>query len=117
LAEPPWPLGALRTPAWVRFLSRWAVGGLGLGGLLVGTKASIKAVERAFSAFPFTPLQNVTGQPSMSVPLEWSSTGLPIGLSFSGRYGEETTLFRLAAQLEAARPWASRLPPICGQAS
>lgn len=117
LAQPPWALGALRSPSWVRFLSRWAVGGLGLGGLLIRTKTSIKAVEGAFSAFPFTPLQNLTGQPSMSVPLERSSTGLPIGLLFSARYGDEATLFRLAAQLEAARPWASLLPPSCGQAS
>lgn len=58
----------------------------------------------------FTPLANVTGQPAMSVPLARSKHGLPIGSHFLGRIGGEATLFKLAAQLEAAQPW-SRLPP------
>ena len=61
---------------------------------------------------PFAYLFNVTGQPSMSVPLHWSSEGLPIGTTWTGRYGDEATLFRLAAQLEKARPWSDRRPPI-----
>jgi hypothetical protein len=48
----------------------------------------------------------------MSVPLFWSDAGLPIGSQFVGRFGDEATLFRLAAQLEQARPWRDRLPPI-----
>jgi len=55
---------------------------------------------------------NVTGQPSMSVPLYWNNQGLPIGTMFTGRFGDEATLFRLAAQLEQARPWADRHPPV-----
>ena len=68
--------------------------------------------NRALSFIPFTPLANITGNPSMNVPLWWSGEGLPIGTMFTGRFGDEATLLRLAAQLEAARPWAARRPPV-----
>ena len=60
----------------------------------------------------WNPIANITGQPAMSVPLHWNVDGLPIGSLVFGRFGDEATLFRLAAQLEAARPWAGRIPPI-----
>jgi amidase len=65
---------------------------------------------RVFTFMPFTPVANVTGQPSMSVPLYWDSSGLPIGTMFTAPLGDEATLFQLAAQLEAARPWEPRRP-------
>jgi len=59
-----------------------------------------------------TYIYNITGQPAMSVPLFWNEDNVPIGVQFAGRFGDEARLFRLAAQLEQARPWAERKPPI-----
>jgi Asp-tRNA(Asn)/Glu-tRNA(Gln) amidotransferase A subunit family amidase len=64
----------------------------------------------ATRASAFTMLYNGTGQPAMSVPLHWSAEGLPVGVMFAGRFGDEATLFRLAAQLEAERPWKDKRP-------
>lgn len=70
--------------------------------------------RRQARVFGYTPPFNLTGQPSMSVPLGMSSDKLPIGMMFTGRYGDEGTLYRLAAQLEQARPWIGRRPPVWG---
>jgi amidase len=62
---------------------------------------------------PATSMFNMSGQPAMSVPLAWNSAGLPLGMMFAARFGDEATLLRLAAQLEQARPWKDKLPPVC----
>jgi amidase/6-aminohexanoate-cyclic-dimer hydrolase len=61
---------------------------------------------------PGTSMFNMSGQPAMSVPLAWSKAGLPLGMMFASRFGDEATLFRLAGQLEQARPWKDKVPPI-----
>ena len=70
-----------------------------------------RAAERgsAFVAFPAV-IANITGAPAMSVPLYVSKAGLPIGVHFQGRTGDEATLFRLAGQLERACPWSATRP-------
>jgi amidase len=91
LAEPPLPLGSFEDP-----------------------DDPIHGLRRSAAFVPFTPIANATGQPAMSVPLFWNADGLPIGTHWVGRFGDEATLLRLAAQLEAVRPWAGRRPPIAG---
>jgi amidase/6-aminohexanoate-cyclic-dimer hydrolase len=61
---------------------------------------------------PATAMFNMSGQPAMSVPLAWNKAGLPLGMMFSAKLGEEGTLFRLASQLEQERPWKDKLPAV-----
>ncbi|MDO9338538.1 MAG: amidase [Caulobacter sp.] len=75
----------------------------------------LRAFDKAQAAtFPFTPPFNFTGQPSVSLPLHQSSDGLPIAMMFTGRYGDEGTLYRLAGQLEKELPWKDRRPAVFG---
>jgi Asp-tRNA(Asn)/Glu-tRNA(Gln) amidotransferase A subunit family amidase len=68
--------------------------------------------RRVFTFSPFTVWFNLTGQPAMMLPIGVGPGGLPVAVQCVARYGDEATLFRLAAQLEAARPWIGRRPAL-----
>jgi Asp-tRNA(Asn)/Glu-tRNA(Gln) amidotransferase A subunit family amidase len=68
--------------------------------------------RRVFAFSPFTVWFNLTGQPAMMLPLARTATGFPLAVQLAGRYGDEATLFRLGAQLEAARPWLGDRPAL-----
>ena len=95
LAEPPAPLG------------RWAMSNPDFMDYRLGPRGLIH-----YS--PFTPLANMTGQPAISLPLAMSAQALPIGVQLVGRFGADTLLLQLAAQLELARPWRDRIAPLAG---
>ncbi|MBW2041192.1 MAG: amidase [Deltaproteobacteria bacterium] len=112
LAGPPVEIGALQ-PRGLEAFSMKLLGSLHAGGLLKRFGGIDAIVDKILGFIPYTPLFNATGQPAMSIPLHWNDEGLPIGIHFVGRYGDEATLFRLAGQLEQAKPWAGHIPPIC----
>ena len=71
-----------------------------------------RALKRSEKAAMFTSLFNATGQPAISLPLHWTAGGLPVGIQLAAPLGGEDLLLRVAAELEQARPWAERRPPV-----
>ena len=111
LAAPPPPIGAL-SPTAVEDLLLRVLGFFGSGRLVRAAGLLDQLAGEAFELTPWTPLFNVGGQPAMSVPLHWNADGLPIGVQLVAPFGREDVLFRLAGQLERARPWLGRLPEL-----
>jgi amidase len=70
--------------------------------------------DRVVSFMPYTAQFNMTGQPAISLPLHWTSAGLPVGVQLVAAYGREDVLIRVASQLEQAAPWSERHAPVHG---
>jgi amidase len=117
LAKPPLVTGSLRPKESQRSRMRNLLDKPNTGELIDRLDGLEIPSEHTYEFIPYTTLFNVTGQPAMSVPLYWNDEGLPIGVQFVSRYGDEATLIRLAGQLEKAQPWSERVPPICAQTS
>lgn len=111
LAMPPPRLGWAQATGIEELIGRLEAA-VGLPALAELSGAIRARMEEVLDFTPYTPLFNFTGHPAMSMPLEWNGAGLPIGLHFGARYGDEATLLQLAAQLERARPWRHRLPSV-----
>jgi amidase len=95
----------------------WLSATLGLPPVKLGTfdmdeRDPNKSFAPLIDYVPFTAMQNVTGQPAINLPLHWNKAGLPIGVQFVGRFGDELTLLKLAAELEKLSPWAHRYASI-----
>lgn len=112
LGRPPARVGEFALSPMKQFLSRIAIAMPTR--FSMSTTLDMMTTDPQLLAYPNTQLANLTGQPGLSLPLATSSTGLPIGVQFLARFGDEATLLRLGAQIEQAAPWADRRPSMIG---
>ena len=82
------------------------------GTFLSTSERPLAGFARAGTFVPFTTQSNVSGQPAISLPMHWTPDGLPVGIQLVAAFGREDLLIQVAAQLEAAAPWADRTPPV-----
>ena len=111
--------GSRQVARWQQPYDAWITPVLGrppleIGALNLDETDVMRGLEPILSYVPFTGGQNVTGQPAISLPLAWSKAGLPIGVQFVGRFGEEHLLLQLATQIERTEPWSKKRPPVYG---
>ena len=111
LGMKPFKIGALQSSA-VEEAGLKALNALGISTVVKYTGLIEKISSKIYNWLAYPPLANITGQPSMSVPLHWSADGLPVGVMFTGKMNNEALLFRLAAQLEQAKPWFDKVPTV-----
>ncbi|HZP10968.1 MAG TPA: amidase [Nevskiaceae bacterium] len=110
-AMPPARIGEIVTAPWQHFAMKILLA-LGLGRVVLKSGIIEQMVTENLKWVPFTQLANLTGTPAMSVPLHLTANGLPIGSHFIAPHGGEGMLFRLAGQLEKAKPWFEKRPAI-----
>jgi amidase len=112
LIEPPVLLGTL-TPSRLDDLLFNMGALLPTGKLLLRSGIAGKMVQATLQQLGFTVLGNITGLPSMSLPLHWTRDGLPLGMLFTGRMGDEYRMLQLAGQVERAQNWQLKQAPLC----
>ena len=111
LGRPPFPIGELQAGPSMAFQT-WLANHLPLGWLAKKPEMLLPFGERMYEWIPNTPVFNVTGQPSISLPLHWTDDSMPVGMMLTGRFADDATLLQLSAQLEKAKPWFDKRPPI-----
>ena len=110
-AAPPPKIGEMATPEGLILFAELACRA-GLGRAVIASGHVEGLVRQKLGWAPFSVLANLTGVPAMSVPLHWTPAGLPMGVHFVAGAGGEGLLFALAGELERAKPWFDKTPPL-----